>query len=465
MGNPLKKAFKSINKAANKIADKLIPKELAPFLPILGAFAPGLGLAGTGVFNQYILPQLLTAASSAKMQGEIDPMQQAITGIMSALQGPVKQTAAEKELIKQNPELVERLKKANQLEEGLSIDASKLRELSQKPGQQIFGTDASGSPFGRFTEAINEYNPFGIDADDVLQFGQGDEAQFFLKDSAALDDFLSKTVTEPVAGIENLTGDKLISELSKAEGFDADKITGMLDDIYDVSGKPNLQIALNKARGFFDTPIGFNYPTLAKVGIGASPFLGAQAEQLKDEQDALLAQQEADRDAFNSSRQALTEYFRRLSDPTGMFAAEGGRAGFKEGGKSGGGMLSGLLSLLDPRTKSGKTTIGLNEVYDILDPSYALSLGSLFGLYNEGGQVNEGIMSAAPGMPQGMQVDGRNGTFIPMGVKEKADDVPAMLSKNEFVMTADAVRGMGNGDVNSGAQKMYDLMNSLEARV
>ena len=64
-----------------------------------------------------------------------------------------------------------------------------------------------------------------------------------------------------------------------------------------------------------------------------------------------------------------------------------------------------------------------------------------------------------------MQVDGRNGGFIPMGVKEKADDVPAMLSKDEFVMTADAVRGMGNGDVNAGAQKMYDLMNSLEASI
>jgi hypothetical protein len=75
-----------------------------------------------------------------------------------------------------------------------------------------------------------------------------------------------------------------------------------------------------------------------------------------------------------------------------------------------------------------------------------------------------GIMNTAPGMPQGMQVDGRNGTFIPMGVKEKADDVPAMLSKNEFVMTADAVRGMGGGDVNAGAQRMYDLMNNLEAR-
>ena len=76
-----------------------------------------------------------------------------------------------------------------------------------------------------------------------------------------------------------------------------------------------------------------------------------------------------------------------------------------------------------------------------------------------------GIANVAPGMPQGMQVDGRNGTFIPMGVKEKADDVPAMLSKNEFVMTADAVRGMGGGNVDVGAQRMYDLMNNLEARV
>jgi len=71
----------------------------------------------------------------------------------------------------------------------------------------------------------------------------------------------------------------------------------------------------------------------------------------------------------------------------------------------------------------------------------------------------------APGMPNGMQVDGRNGSFIPMGAQEKHDDVPAMLAKNEFVMTSDAVKGMGNGDVNAGAQKMYDLMNKLEANV
>ena len=58
------------------------------------------------------------------------------------------------------------------------------------------------------------------------------------------------------------------------------------------------------------------------------------------------------------------------------------------------------------------------------------------------------------------------GGFIPpVGVKEKADDIPAMLSNNEFVFTADAVRAAGGGSVNKGAKKMYDLMKSLEGKV
>ena len=56
-----------------------------------------------------------------------------------------------------------------------------------------------------------------------------------------------------------------------------------------------------------------------------------------------------------------------------------------------------------------------------------------------------------------------SGGFIPpVGVKEKADDIPAMLSNNEFVFTADSVRGFGDGDVNKGAQRMYDMMKKLE---
>jgi len=65
----------------------------------------------------------------------------------------------------------------------------------------------------------------------------------------------------------------------------------------------------------------------------------------------------------------------------------------------------------------------------------------------------------------GKEMDMRGGGFIPIGKKERADDVPARLSKNEFVMTADAVRAAGGGSVNKGAKRMYNLMNNLEARV
>jgi len=57
------------------------------------------------------------------------------------------------------------------------------------------------------------------------------------------------------------------------------------------------------------------------------------------------------------------------------------------------------------------------------------------------------------------------GGFVPpVGIKEKADDIPAMLSNNEFVFTADAVRAAGGGSVNKGAQKMYALMKKLEGQ-
>jgi len=64
----------------------------------------------------------------------------------------------------------------------------------------------------------------------------------------------------------------------------------------------------------------------------------------------------------------------------------------------------------------------------------------------------------------GMEKDYRaEGGFVPIGRMEKADDVPARLSKNEFVFTADAVRNAGDGDVDKGAEVMYNMMKNLEA--
>jgi len=88
---------------------------------------------------------------------------------------------------------------------------------------------------------------------------------------------------------------------------------------------------------------------------------------------------------------------------------------------------------------------------------------------------NQSAMGGLQSMPMGQMRRNQAGTierdyretggFVPVGIKEKADDVPAMLSKNEFVMTADAVRGMGNGNIEKGAQRLYDQMKQAEKRV
>ena len=99
----------------------------------------------------------------------------------------------------------------------------------------------------------------------------------------------------------------------------------------------------------------------------------------------------------------------------------------------------------------------------------------------EGGRVSRAFgsdklveqASGIEGLPINMNSKGvkeldmrETGGFIPpVGVKEKADDIPAMLSNNEFVFTADAVRAAGGGSVNKGAQRMYDLMKTLESKV
>ena len=63
----------------------------------------------------------------------------------------------------------------------------------------------------------------------------------------------------------------------------------------------------------------------------------------------------------------------------------------------------------------------------------------------------------------GLEKDYREGGFVPLGEEERADDVPARLSKNEFVFTADAVRSAGQGDIDKGAEVMQNMMDNLEA--
>ena len=115
-----------------------------------------------------------------------------------------------------------------------------------------------------------------------------------------------------------------------------------------------------------------------------------------------------------------------------------------------------------PRQLAGLT--GLQPAFGLQPLSMARLPGTLRQLANSGEPVAQGMKDGGMMDLGGKEMDLRKGGFVPIGKKERADDVPARLSKNEFVMTADAVRAAGGGSVNKGAKRMYNLMNSLEAK-
>jgi len=140
-------------------------------------------------------------------------------------------------------------------------------------------------------------------------------------------------------------------------------------------------------------------------------------------------------------------------------AANGGRIGFNNGGS--------VITLMD----GTKVQIpdGAYQGGSFKDIIYSSDKGDLLreeiirGLsFAQGGRIGRaegGIMDLG-----GMEKDYRaEGGFVPIGAKEKADDVPARLSVNEFVFTADAVRNAGGGDIDKGAEVMENVMKHLEA--
>ncbi len=155
--------------------------------------------------------------------------------------------------------------------------------------------------------------------------------------------------------------------------------------------------------------------------------------------------------------------------PDKMMAAKGGRIGYDSGGFT----IDDALAEEDrkvkeslkayERYKASGGTKSYSEFIKMTGTGGFAQGGRIGQLYGTGPAGLPGIPRMAP---DGMEFDMRqNGGFQGLGAKEGKDDVPAMLAKNEFVFTADAVRGAGNGDVELGAQRMYDTMQKLERRM
>ena len=160
-----------------------------------------------------------------------------------------------------------------------------------------------------------------------------------------------------------------------------------------------------------------------------------------------------------------------------QFAAERATAGEGKslfdmlGGKAGLGIV-GVSALAGALTPEEEEQIQLTSDNTGIDPDAIREAYLSSDQYRarafraEGGSMKEPV--AKKTMPlldlDGKEMDLRaEGGFVPLGRMEKADDVPARLSKNEFVFTADAVRNAGDGNVDKGAEVMYNMMKNLEA--
>ena len=141
------------------------------------------------------------------------------------------------------------------------------------------------------------------------------------------------------------------------------------------------------------------------------------------------------------------------------------------GGKVGAGILgtSALSYFMTPEEEEEQKLLAkgadIDDVDTIINNPYKYTNPRLMA---EGGSTEEKEPVAKKVMPL-LDMDGKEkdyretGGFVDMGRMEKADDVPARLSKNEFVFTADAVRNAGDGSVDKGAEVMYNMMKNLES--
>jgi len=158
--------------------------------------------------------------------------------------------------------------------------------------------------------------------------------------------------------------------------------------------------------------------------------------------------------AYTNPRDVLFPAFRM---------AEGGRIGLKNG--EGIMKVASAPDIMDSLNDLAQMLFGKN-LDQLTDEEYDALQDAARDSRAEGGSMKEPV--AKKTMPLldmgGQEMDLRaEGGFVPIGRMEKADDVPARLSKNEFVFTADAVRNAGDGDVDKGAEVMYNMMKNLEA--
>ena len=406
----LKKFIKKITKPISKVLDKVVPNEIKPLLPYAAAFAPYLlpaGVAGQGLLGTMAGRAMLTGGLNVGAQLSQEGSEGEFSGLsalLAALQGGMTAPGAGDTL------------RGMTTRGGLEgVDSGLAKGVMENRGLMAKGTDA------------------------LLNLGA--------KGADTLGGFANTLQNNPfsMAGL-------------KAAAMPASLATG--------------DLAMSQAR------------------LAMKDWEEGEALRLAAEGADNAAYDAARRSAVIASLQAYGYVEDEINDTLSQLGmqllAKGGRVGFAHGGSGFDGIINAIVKTDENDMKMAnlipeELKIGLAEEFEIIFKRPPANDEELFRYYydkeewkgpGDNVQMIEGeseeVMAAHGGMmsvlPPGMEMDYRGGGMIPMGSKERADDVPARVSKNEFVMTADAVKAAGGGSVNKGAERMYNLMHNLEAR-
>ena len=406
----LRKFIKKITKPISKVLDKVVPNEIKPLLPYAAAFAPYLlpaGVAGQGLLGTMAGRAMLTGGLNVGAQLSQEGSEGEFSGLsalLAALQGGMTAPGAGDTL------------RGMTTRGGLEgVDSGLAKGVMENRGLMAKGTDA------------------------LLNLGA--------KGADTLGGFANTLQNNPfsMAGL-------------KAAAMPASLATG--------------DLALSQAR------------------LAMKDWEEGEALRLAAEGADNAAYDAARRSAVIASLQAYGYVEDEINDTLSQLGmqllAKGGRVGFAHGGSGFDGIINAIVKTDENDMKMAnlipeELKIGLAEEFEIIFKRPPANDEELFRYYydkeewkgpGDNVQMIEGeseeVMAAHGGMmsvlPPGMEMDYRGGVIIPMGTRERADDVPARVSKNEFVMTADAVKAAGGGSVNKGAERMYNLMHNLEAR-
>jgi|DEB0MinimDraft_6_1074348.scaffolds.fasta_scaffold22646_1 hypothetical protein len=408
--------LKKITRPISRVLDKIVPNEIKPALPFLAAaapfMAPGLmSLGGNTMFSRALISGGLNLGSQLAQEGS-DGDFSGLSTLMAAATGALS-----------------------------------------TPGS------AGGRTIGDTGKSYSQY----MGGDSLASTGTQSAGDFFKNKALGMEPGFAKSGLGALEGTSNyLTGvsDTLQNNLFSKEGLKA---------------------------------------ALVPVGQGMTDLAVAENRRAMKDYEREQADYEAGMDEENSNRafairQSMEAYGFTEQEILDAIEAAGYRAGGRVGFEFGG--IPAAVEGVEEKPKEFlvdklKVTVqpGQSEEMGILNAMfndtdgvmsderkmefYKLYIPQLYRRGEISEEVYEGMKEDIFGEGKaeggimdlgGREMDMRGGGFIPIGKKERADDVPARLSKNEFVMTADAVRAAGGGSVNEGAKRMYETMNRLEAR-